>query len=89
MPMLDKDEAMLYTVVTDRGRKLNFRLKKMYKMIQLTDKELELLASMIQYYIDQKKDKPGFSVNNAHIMLRHISGKLSHNNRNQIAFSGK
>jgi hypothetical protein len=89
MPMLDKDEALLYTVVTDRGRKLNFRLKKMYKMIQLTDKELELLASMIQYYIDQKKNKPDFEINNAHIMLRHISGKLSHNNRNQIAFSGK
>jgi DNA-binding CsgD family transcriptional regulator len=69
--------------------KLNFGLKKMYKMIQLTDKELELLASMIQYYIDQKKNKPDFEINNAHIMLRHISGKLSHNNRNQIAFLGK
>ena len=61
----------------------------MYKQIQLTNKELELLASMIQYYIDQKKDKPGFSVNNAHIIMRHISGKLSHENRNQIAFLGK
>ena len=61
----------------------------MYKTIQLTDQELELLASMIQYYIDQKKDKPGFSVNNAHIIMRHISGKLSHENRNQIAFLGK
>ena len=60
----------------------------MYKTIQLTDVELKLLASMIQYYIDQKKDKPGFSVNNAHIMMRHISGKLSHENRNQIVFSG-
>jgi len=87
--MLDKDEALLYTVVTDRGKKLNFRLKKMYKMIQLTDKELELLASMIRYYIDQKRNKPDFEINNAHIMLRHISGKLSHNNRNQIAFLGK
>jgi hypothetical protein len=79
----------MYTTVTDRGKKLNFRLKKMYKMIQLTDKELELLASMIQYYIGEKKDKPDFQINNAHIMLRHISGKLSHNNRNQIAFLGK
>ena len=79
----------MYTGATDRYRKLNFRLKKMYKTIQLTDKELELLASMIQYYIDQKKNKPDFEINNAHIMLRHISGKLSHNNRNQIAFLGK
>ena len=61
----------------------------MYKTIQLTDKELELLASMIRYYIGEKKDKPGFQINNAHIMLRHISGKLSHNNRNQIALLGK
>jgi hypothetical protein len=65
---------MLYTVGTDRGKKFNFRLKNMYKQIQLTDKELDLLASMIQYYIDQKQDKPGFEINNAHIMLRHISG---------------
>jgi hypothetical protein len=79
----------MYTGTTDRGKKLNFGLKKMYKQIQLTDKELELLASMIKYYIGEKKDKPGFEINNAHIMLRHISGKLSHNNRNQIAFLGK
>jgi DNA-binding CsgD family transcriptional regulator len=89
LSILDKDETFMYTVGTSRGRKLNFRLKKMYKTIQLTDKELELLASMIQYYIDQKKNKPDFEINNAHIMLRHISGKLSHNNRNQIAFLGK
>ena len=61
----------------------------MYKTIQLTDKELELLASMIKYYIGEKKDKPGFSVNNAHIMLRHISGINSRKESNQIAFSGK
>ena len=46
----------------------------MYKTIQLTDQELDLLASMIQYYIGKKRDKPGFEVNNAHIMLRHIIG---------------
>jgi len=46
----------------------------MYKQIQLTNKELELLASIIHYYIDQKRDKPGFEINNAHIMLRHIIG---------------
>jgi hypothetical protein len=80
---------MLYTVGTDRGKKFNFRLKNMYKQIQLTDKELELLASMIQYYIDQKQDKPGFSVNNAHIILRHISGIKSRKGSNQIAFSGR
>jgi hypothetical protein len=79
----------MYTVDTDRGKKLNFGLKKMYKQIQLTDKELELLASIIHYYIHEKQNKPGLEINNAHIMLRHISGKLSHNNRNQIAFLGK
>ena len=61
----------------------------MYKTIQLTNSELDLLASMIQYYIDQKKDKSGFSVNNAHIMLRHICGINAHKGSNQIAFSGR
>jgi len=61
----------------------------MYKMIQLTDKELDLLASIIRYYIDQKKDKPGFEINNAHIMLRHICGIKSRQGSNQIVFSGK
>jgi len=61
----------------------------MYKQIQLTNKELELLASMIQYYIDQKQDKPGFQINNAHIILRHISGIKAHQGANQIAFYGK
>ena len=61
----------------------------MYKTIQLTNVELELLASMIQYYIDQKRDKQDFQITNAHIIMRHISGKLSHENRNQIAFLGK
>jgi len=46
----------------------------MYKQIQLTKDELELLASMIQYYIDQKRHKPSFELNNAHIILRHICG---------------
>ena len=46
----------------------------MYKQIQLTKDELELLASMIQYYINRKTDKPGFALNNAHIILRHICG---------------
>ena len=79
----------MYTTVTDRVRKGNLGLKKMYKQIQLTNKELELLASMIQYYIDQKRDKQDFQITNAHIIMRHISGKLSHENRNQIAFLGK
>jgi hypothetical protein len=79
----------LYTGTTDRVRKLNFWLEKMYKQIQLTDKELELLASMIRYYIGEKKDKPGFEINNAHIMLRHISGVNVRKGSNQIVFSGK
>jgi len=61
----------------------------MYKTIQLTDQELELLASMIRYYIGEKSDKPGFEINNAHIMLRHICGVTSQKDNNQIAFSGK
>jgi hypothetical protein len=61
----------------------------MYKTIQLTDKELELLASMIRYYIGEKSDNPGFQINNAHIILRHISGVKTHQRSNQIAFSGR
>jgi hypothetical protein len=61
----------------------------MYKQILLTDKELELLASIIQSYIDEKKTNPGFQINNAHILLRHISGKQPTENNNQIAFYGK
>ena len=61
----------------------------MYKQIQLTNKELKLLASIIHYYIDQKREKPGFEINNAHIMLRHIIGITSQKDNNQIAFSGK
>ena len=79
----------MYTGTTDRGKKLNFGLKKMYKQIQLTDKELELLASMIRYYIGEKRDKQGFQINNAHIILRHISGIKSRKGSNQIAFSGR
>jgi hypothetical protein len=61
----------------------------MYKTIQLTNKELDLLASIIHYYIGEKKDKPGFQINNAHIMLRHIIGIKSHKGSNQIVFSGR
>ena len=61
----------------------------MYKQIQLTNKELDLLASIIHYYIGEKQDKPGFEINNAHIMLRHISGVNSRKESNQIVFSGK
>jgi len=68
---------------------LNIDRENMYKSILLNDKELELLASIIQHYIDQKRDKPGFEINNAHIMLRHICGIKSHNNTNQITFCGK
>ena len=72
-----------------RVGKVNFKAEKMYKQIQLTNNELELLASMIRYYIGEKKDKPGFEINNAHIMLRHISGVNARKGSNQIVFSGK
>jgi hypothetical protein len=61
----------------------------MYKQILLTDKELELLASIIRYYIGEKTDKPGFEINNAHILLRHIMVKKPTENLNQITFYGK
>lgn len=61
----------------------------MYKQILLTDKELDLLASIIRYYISEKNDKPGFEINNAHILLRHILGKTPSENLNQITFYGK
>ena len=72
--------------VIKQGKFEGFR---MYKTIQLTNKELELLASIIHYYIHEKKDKPGFEINNAHIMLRHISGINSRKGSNQIVISGK
>jgi hypothetical protein len=61
----------------------------MYKQIQLTNKELDLLASIIHYYIHEKKDKPGFEINNAHIMLRYIIGVNAQKDNNQMVFSGK
>jgi hypothetical protein len=61
----------------------------MYKQILLTDKELDLLASIIQYYIGEKLDNPGFEYHNAHILLRHIIGKKPTENINQITFYGK
>jgi hypothetical protein len=44
---------------------------------------------MIRYYIGEKSDNPGFEINNAHIMLRHIIGINSRKGSNQIVFSGK
>lgn len=61
----------------------------MYKSIQMTDKELDLLASIIGYYIDQKMKIPNFEINNAHILLRHITSKKPNENSNQLAFYGK
>ena len=78
MSILDNAFPSWYTGTMSKGKKSNksgeFQGFDMYKTIQLTDQELDLLASMIQYYIGKKRDKPGFEVNNAHIMLRHIIG---------------
>lgn len=79
----------MYTSVTDRGRKGNLGLKKMYKQIQLTDKELEILHQVLGWYLTEKKHKNHPNYTNAHIMMRHIGGKLSHESTNQIVFSGK
>lgn len=61
----------------------------MYKQIQLTDRELTILHEVLGWYLTEKKHKDHPYYNNAHIMMRHISGKLAHNNTNQIVFSGK
>ena len=55
----------------------------------LTDKELDLLASMIRYYLGEKGQKDDFQLNNAHILLRHISGINSRSGSNQLVISGK
>jgi len=72
-----------------RVGKVNFKAEKMYKQIQLTNKELDLLASIIHYYIHEKKDKPGFEINYAHIMLRHIIGVNAQKDNNLIVFGGE
>ena len=61
----------------------------MYKSILLTDKELELLESILKEYIGQKKDKSNFEIYNAHIILRHICGFHSPRGSNQLIFYGK
>ena len=61
----------------------------MYKSILLTDKELELLESILKEYIGQKRDKPDLEINNAHIILRHICGFNSPRASNQLIFCGK
>lgn len=61
----------------------------MYKQILLTDKELELLAQVLDQYINEKRSKDDVNIINAHIILRHISGFKSTSSLNQIAFCGK
>lgn len=86
---IDNPIGMMYTGGTGSMSKVSFYRKNMYKQILLTDKELELLVSIIQYYIGKKKTNPDFEINNAHILLRHISGKQPSENSNQISFYGK
>lgn len=87
--ILDNTETLWYSSDTNRGKKCNFGLKMMYKQIQLTDKELEILHQVLGWFLTEKAHKDNPHYVNAHIMMRHISGKLSHENRNQIVFSGK
>ncbi|NDB59017.1 hypothetical protein EB001_11250 [bacterium] len=61
----------------------------MYKTIQLTDKELEILHQVLGWFLTEKQHKDNPNYTNAHIMMRHIGGKLAHQDRNQIVFSGK
>jgi hypothetical protein len=83
---------VIHYVISGRGsreKKLNICREKMYKQILLTDKELDLLESIIKDYIVQKSHKTGSQIVNAHIVLRHIVGKKPTENNNQISFYGK
>lgn len=61
----------------------------MYKMIQLTDKELEVLHQILGWYLTEKQHKDQPNYQNAHIILRHLNGRLAHKNTNEISFFGK
>jgi ribosomal protein S26 len=61
----------------------------MYKSILLTDKELELLKSILDSYLSSKSTNKDQNIINAHILLRVISNKKSNEARNEIAFFGK
>ncbi|NBO17597.1 MAG: hypothetical protein EBV07_01780 [Proteobacteria bacterium] len=76
-------------VTTGNSENVNFIGDYMYKSIMLTDKELELLASIIRYYLGEKDQKDNFQVNNAHVLLRHISGVQNNKSTNQIVVYGK
>lgn len=76
-------------VTTGNSENVNFIGDYMYKSIMLTDKELELLASIIRYYLGEKDQKDNFQVNNAHVLLRHISGINARFGSNQLVISGK
>ena len=76
-------------VATGNRENVNFIGDYMYKSIMLTDKELELLASIIRYYLGEKDQKDNFQVNNAHVLLRHISGVQNNKSTNQIVVYGK
>lgn len=80
--------VLWYSGSNSSGKKLRFVGENMYKQIQLTDKELEILHQVLGWYLAEKKHKTHPNYTNAHIMMRHISGKLSHESRNQIVFSG-
>ena len=75
--------------IVGSGSFVSFDREIMYKQILLTDKELELLEQVLGWYIVEKRSKNDPHYVNAHIVLRHISGKKSSENCNQIAFYGK
>lgn len=71
------------------GSFLNIYREIMYKSILLTNKELDLLVSLLGQYISHKDKKDQFSIVNAHVILRHLNDKKSNQPSNQIAFYGK
>lgn len=72
-----------------RGWISHISRKIMYKSILLTDKELELLGSIVSSYLANKEHKNDHNLINAHILLRVISSKKPNEERNQLAFFGK
>ena len=75
--------------IVGSGSFVSFDREIMYKQILLTDKELELLEQVLGWYIIEKRSNNDPHYVNAHIMLRHISGKKPTENSNQISFYGK
>jgi|APGre2960657404_1045060.scaffolds.fasta_scaffold04872_3 hypothetical protein len=61
----------------------------MYKTIQLTDQELELLHKVLGWYLTEKRLKNDPKYNSGSLIITQTNGSLTHNDTNQIIFCGK